>query len=414
LRFFKKKVPEVRETTTLEDVLLQAGLKNDIVTKEVALNIPTLAGCIELMSNTIAMLPVKLYVEEGGKVSEVLNDNRTKLLNDDTLDTLDGFQFKKALIMDYLLKGNGYAYINKQQGQVISLHYVKEEQVSININSNPIFKNYDVLVYGDTYKPYDFIKLLRNTRDGATGTGIIESNPKLLSVCYNSLDYENTLAKTGGNKKGFIKAATKLTQEVIDLLKQQWNNMYSKNSENCVVLNNGLDFQESTSTSTEMQMNENKITNGDEICKILNVPPSILAGDGKQTPQDKEKFIQLAILPHLKALETALNRDLLQYKERNGVKSFYFAIDTKDLLKGDIEKRFKAYEIAIKNKILGINEIRYQEDKPPIEAFNDIAILGLNDVLYNTKTREIYTPNTDKTSNLKGGEKVNEDRNSQQ
>ncbi|SFU42884.1 hypothetical protein SAMN04487886_102525 [Clostridium sp. DSM 8431] len=35
-------------------------------------------------------------------------------------------------------------------------------------------------------------------------------------------------------------------------------------------------------------------------------------------------------------------------------------------------------------------------------------VLGLNDVLYNTKTGTIYTPNTDKTSSMKGGEKKNE------
>ena len=64
-------------------------------------------------------------------------------------------------------------------------------------------------------------------------------------------------------------------------------------------------------------------------------------------------------------------------------------------------------------KILTVNEVRYEEDKEPIEAFNDIVVLGLNDVLYNTKTGEVYTPNTDKTTNmnLKGGES-NENRNS--
>ena len=47
-------------------------------------------------------------------------------------------------------------------------------------------------------------------------------------------------------------------------------------------------------------------------------------------------------------------------------------------------------------------------DKPPIEALNDIVVLGLNDVLYNTRTGQVYTPNTDKKTdmNLKGGENI--------
>ena len=78
------------------------------------------------------------------------------------------------------------------------------------------------------------------------------------------------------------------------------------------------------------------------------------------------------------------------------------------MLKGDIEKRFKAYEIGIKNGFLEVNEVRYEEDRAPIEAFDDIIKLGLQDVLFNTKDKTIYTPNTDKTSkidDLKGGDK---------
>ena len=402
LRFWRKK--ETREDTlTLEDLLLQAGIKQDNITRDMALNIPTLSGCVELISNTVASLPIKLYQELDGKVNEIKDDIRLKLLNNDTGDTLDAFQFKKAMVQDYLLMGNGYAYIKREKGAFESLHYVKQESASININADPIFKQYDILVNGENYKPYEFIKLLRNSRDGATGTGIVESNNKLLAVAYNSLDYENILAKTGGNKKGFIKALSKLTDEAIAQLKEQWNKMYSKNSENCVVLNNGLEFQESSSTPTELQMNENKVSNGNEICKILNVPPSMITGDGKANESDYEKFVKMAILPILNSFISALNRDFLLDKEK---KSFYFAFDIKELLKGDILKRFQAYEIALKNGFLGVNEVGYEEDKPEIEAFNDVIKLGLSDVLYNTKTGDIYTPNTDKSSNMKGGENI--------
>lgn len=411
MRFFKKRENRAADTSdpngeaVLFDMLLRAGLAVDNVSRSMACNVATLEGCVELISNTIAMIPIKLYKKENGAIREIEDDIRLKLLNDDTGDTLTAFDFKKALIQDYLLVGNGYAYINKQGTKIKSLHYVKSEELSINRNVDPIFKDYDILVNGRTYKPYQFLKVLRSSRDGSTGTGIIESNPILLSVAYNSLRYENVLAKTGGNKKGFINSEKALDQAAIDILKEQWNKMYSGNSQNCVVLNKGLTFQESAATPTEMQMNENKVTNGDEICKILNIPPSIISGDGKANTNDYEKMIKIGILPPVKNLITCINRDLLLESEKE---SFYFAPDLKELLKGDLEKRFKAYEIAIKNKILGVNEVRYEEDKPPIEALNDIVVLGLNDVLYNTRTGQVYTPNTDKKTdmNLKGGENI--------
>lgn len=410
LRFWKKKEERSvleQDGTGLTDLLLAAGLIQDNISRAEALNIPTLAGCVELISSLVASIPIKLFKEENGEVEELKDDLRVRLLNEETGDMLTSYEMKKALVIDYLLMGNGYIYINKERGEIVSLHYVKESDVSVINNVDPIFKNYDILIHGNTYKPYNFIKLLRHTDNGSEGYGIIEENPILLSVAYNSLKYENILSKTGGNKKGFIEAEGKLTEEAITNLKQQWSNMYSGNSENCVILNKGLTFKDSQATPTEMQMNQNKVANGEEICKIVNIPPSIISGDGKANEGDFDKAFKMAILPILNSLIASINRDLLLEKEK---KSFYFGYDATELLKGDIEKRFRAYEIAVRNKLMGVNEIRYKEDLEPIELFEDTILLGLNDVLYNVKNGTVYTPNTDKVSDMKGGDKI-EDRN---
>ena len=405
LRFWRKK----EERMSLEEVLLQAGILKDTISKKEALNIPSVSACVEMISNTVSVLPIKLYKESNGKVEEVI-DERVSLLNDDTKDTLDGFQFKKAIVEDYLLNGAGYAYIERERNKIKGLYYVDNKSLSISINSDSIFKSYDILVDGVTYKDYEFLKVIRKTKDGITGKGIIRENDLPLATAYNSLVFENILVKTGGNKKGFLKAQGKLTKEAITELKSAWDNMYKNNTENVIILNNGLDFQEASNTSVEMQLNENKKTNSTSICTIFNVAPSLL--EGKATDIEYNNFIKIAILPILKAIETSLNKDLLLQSEKG---SFYFAFDTKDLLKGDIEKRFKAYEIATRNGIMQVDEVRYMEDLEPLGL--EFIKLGLQDVLYNPKTKEIYTPNTNKSVNidnpsddLKGGE-IDEDRN---
>jgi len=68
------------------------------------------------------------------------------------------------------------------------------------------------------------------------------------------------------------------------------------------------------------------------------------------------------------------------------------------LLKGDIEKRFNAYKTAIEANIMQIDEVRYELDLKPL-GFNCIK-LGLQDVLLNPETGEIYTPNTNASVNL--------------
>lgn len=385
---------------SVDDVLLKALLGNTYVTKEQALNIPSVKSCINFIADTVSMLPVKLYKDNNGKAEEIKDDIRIKLLNDDTGDTLDAVQFWRALIADYFLGKGGYAYINKRFNDVVSLHYVDESYVSTIKNEDPIFKTYRILVNGRYYWPFEFIKVLRNSKDGAQGVSIIEENNLMLSVAYNSLVFEETLVKKGGNKKGFVKSPRKLTQEAIDKLKEAWKRLYSNNSDNVVILNEGLEFQEASNTSVEMQLNENKESNSGQLCKIFNISESITKGNA--TSKDYTNSIKTGVLPVLRAIECALNREFLLESEKD---FFYWAFDTKELLKGDIRERFEAYKIAIDANFMQPDEARYIEDWEPLGL--DFIKLGLDSVLYNPKTKEIYTPNTNQTQNmnkLKGGD----------
>ncbi len=397
-----RRIQEFRDESGMDELLLQAGLANAVLTKEEALSIPSVGTCVDLISGLIATLPIKLYKENSGKVEEMEEDRRVILLNDETQDTLDGFQFKKALVTDYLLEGAGYAFIKRRRNDVESLHYVENRNVSVLVGVDPIFKSYDISVNGVNYREFEFIKIARNSKDGVTGNGIIKDHNKILSVAYNTLVFEDSLVKTGGNKKGFLKSLGRLSKDAIAELKTAWNNLYKNNTENIVVLNNGLDFKEASSTSVEMQLNENKKTNSSEINKLFKVPDSIL--DGSASEDVHGNFIKNCILPIIRAIETALNKDLLLPSEKE--QSFYFAFDMKELIKGDIEKRYKAYEIAIKTGWMQIDEVRYLEDQPPLGL--DFIKLGLQDVLYDPKTKTIYTPNTNKTTDISEGGQVSE------
>ena len=125
-----------------EDLLLKALFGETEIDREKALEIPIVASCVDLVTNTFASVPIKLYREsaneEGKKVTKEVDDPRVSLINDDTNDTLDGFQFKKAICEDYLLGKGGYAYIKRVKNQVRGLYYVSESKVSINKNQNSI------------------------------------------------------------------------------------------------------------------------------------------------------------------------------------------------------------------------------------------------------------------------------------
>ena len=390
---FKKRSTEVTQNTS-DDLILKSFLNEDTISEREAMNIPAVSKCVNLIADTVSMIPIKLYKEEflnSKRKTVEVEDERCDLFNLDTKDTLDGVQFKRALVRDYLLFGSAYAYIKKRRNTVKSLNYVSFENVHIIENFDPIFKDYNILIGGQSYKPFEFLKVLRSTKDGANGIGIINQNQELLKVAYLTLKFEQSLVSTGGSKKGFIKSEKKITKEAMDSLKRAWRELYCNTENNVIVLNDNLDFKEASNTSTEMQLNENKNSINNSILDIFGVP----------TDWNWETFIKTAVMPILSAIECALNRDLLLEKEK---KSFYFAFDTKEITKGDIKTRFEAYKTALDANLMQIDECRYMEDLEPL-GLNFIK-LGLQDVLFNPQTKEVYTPNTNKVTNISntGGE----------
>ena len=368
------------DESTVSDVLLRALLSGETISRDKAMNIPAVASAVDLISSSIASMPVRLFRYKDDHVEEVTKDDRIAMLNGDTRDTLDGFQMKKALVIDYLLDGNGYCYIKREGNDVAGLYYADDRFVAISILDEPLYKSYTIGCGGGTYQPFDFIKLLRNTRNGAFGFGVTEEISKALETAYKSMLYQLSLVKTNGNKRGFLKAERRLGQDEINLLKKAWNNLYNTdNEENVVVLNNGISFQEASSTSVEMQLNETVKSLNDQIKDIFHISDNF------------ELTFKLAIYPIVKAFETALNRDLLLEKEKG---KYFFELDVKEIIRANIKERYEAYKLAKECGFMTINEMRRNENMNHIDGL-DIVDLGLGAVLYNTETHEYYTPNTD-------------------
>ena len=384
--FNRKNREEILDESKVDDVCLRAMLGGVEITRDDALSIPAVSGWVDFVCNTFAQIPFKLYKEtkkDGKRVTEEVTDDRVSIINDDTRDKLDGFQFKKAICEDYLLGKGGYAFIGKVGNKFNALYYVKCDKVSVQNNEKAIYKDYTLMVDGKNYNDYQFIKLLRNTKDGASGTGLTEEISRALHTAFKRLCYDLDLARTGGSRKGFLKSQKHLTKDAIESLQKAWNNYYVGNA-NCVILNDGMEFQEASNTSRENEINAKEITFNDTVKNIFHIGATY------------EETIKNAIMPIAVAFATALNRDFLLEREK---KSYYFAPDTKELYKGSLKERYDAYKIAIESGFKTRNEIRYMEDDDALEGL-DVINLGLGDVLLDTKTGKIYVPNTDQTVNM--------------
>jgi len=372
----------------VDDVLLKALLSNEPITRENAMTIPAVSGAVDFISNTIASMPVKLYKYRDGSVERRDDDPRVRMLNGDTGDTLDGFQMKKAMVEDYLMGRGGYAYIQRSRNDVTGLFYVQDLYVSVLINANPIFKERKLMVYDNEYDLHEFIKLLRKTKDGASGVGLTDEVSKALETAFTTMAYQLSQAKSGGSKKGFLTSDHRLGQEEINTLKRAWNNLRRLDSDNIVMLNKGLEFKEASESSVDMQLDQNKKTLTDEIKNIFHIYDN-----------DYYRTFKEAIYPIIKAFETALNRDLLLEKEK---KNMFFEFDVKEALRVNIKERYEAYKLAKETGFLTINEIRRAENLNHIDGM-DVINVGLASVLYDVNTHKYYTPNTDSVTDPSDG-----------
>lgn len=391
---FRKREETISTEEVVNDVLLKAMLKGERIDKDKALSLPAVSSAVDRISNTVAMIPIRLYQETidettgKKKVIEVKDDPRINILNVDPGDTLDAFQMKKAWVQDYLLDKGGYLFIEKKKNKFISLRYVDSSYVSVEKNFDPIYKDIKYMVNGKEYETFDFISILRNTKDGGSGRSVISEVSTAIENAYQTLLYELGLVKTGGAKKGFITSQRRLGEKEIQMLKKAWANLYSNKSENAIVLNEGMDFKEGSSTTVELQLNERKKTLQEEIDNIFH------------NKENFDDFMKEAIMPILTAIKIALNKDFLLEKEKE---SFYFEFDTREISRGNIKERYEAYKVASETGWISKNEIRYLEDYDSIDGL-DVITLNLANVVFDTNTGKYYTPNTNAIVDMNGGE----------
>jgi HK97 family phage portal protein len=363
----------------LDDPILRALVGGETITREKAMAIPSVSSNVDLISSMIASMPIKLYRDKGTKVEEVKDDYRLALLNDDTKDLLDAFQWKKALVTDYLMGKGGYSYVKWTRNVITGLYYVECNKVTPFKNIDPIHKKCSFVINSIPYKDWEILRLLRNTSDGITGVSITSEISKELETAFSTMLYQLNLVKKGGNKKGFLTTNRKLTQDAIDNLKTAWKNMYLTNEENCVVLNEGMDFKESSNSSVEMQLDQSKNTLDKQIDKVFHIEA------------DFNNTFKCAILPIIKSLESALNRYLLLEKEKKA--GYFFECDIKEITKANLKERYEAYQIALNSGWRSRNEIRYEENLDQIEGL-DTYNVTLGAVLFDPKTQTYFVPNT--------------------
>lgn len=352
---------ETREQTTVNidshntDLMNKVfGIAKDNVSPKDVLEIPIVNACLSRISHIVASSEIKMYEKTKNGIKQIKDDERIKLLNSKMDNgTMNAFEFKKMLIQDYFLKGHSYYYIKKRGNKVEDIIYLPS--VSISQSTDIFDKRYTVTAQTKELKLYETLRITRNTENGVTGTSIIQESNLHFLLTLKTMERMLLDVKRGFLPKGFFKTESNIRD--LDKIREQVNNIINDVGAGFMVLNRGIEFEaldKKKDVEKEVKANTQELN---KIAAMFGIPISIITGGASE--EDKFNFINFTILPLFATIEASLNRDLLLEKEQN---KYYFAFETRKLLKGNLYERYKAYEIAIKNNTMSMDEVRDLED----------------------------------------------------
>ena len=364
---------------------ISPGTRNEIITRQQAMSIPAVARAVDWISTTIAGLPIKMYRKNDTGYVEITDDYRLNLINEYSGNCMTANDLKRSMLTDFLLDGNGYAYISKRGNKIDKLSYIPTSRLTYTESVDSINKSVRTWIDAGEVPEYNVLRIVKNSKNGLSGIGFISDNQDLLSTIISSLAYERNTLSTGV-QRGFLKSKAKLDKDRMKELRRAWRRLTQPNHSDVLVLNAGIEFEAASNTAAESQLSQNKVANINQILTYFGLPTNFLTGANSDSYLTA---VRIAILPLVKQFTTALNEYLLLESEKDSTK---FVIDTSELIRVNIDERMRAYKIGLTSGVLTIDEVRKMENLPVLNL--PYVKMGLGDVLYNITNGEIFVPNT--------------------
>ena len=388
LEITKAKQP-VEERSNFFDSLMFN--QNGGYTTNKAMLLSTVYRCVDVISDSVAQLPLEPYFKDSNGYKEKFVKHPTYyLLNKEPNKKMSRFTFIKTLVVSTLLKGNGYAYIERDnKGDAIALHYIPSDYVTITESKDGI--KYSVVGIKGFVEPCNMIHILNFSYDGITGISTLNHARLTLGLATDAESHAQGFFKGGANLAGILKVQSNLTTKQKVDLKTSWQTAFSPTTgtpNGVAVLEGNMDFQPITVNPTDAQLLETREFNVIDICRFFGVSP-VKAFDLSKSSYSTVEATQLAFLtdtlaPLLEKIELEFERKLYKPSERENIEVRF---NTEVLLRADKASLASYYNTLFQIGVITPNEIRKVLDLPAIEngdkTFVQVNIQTLDNAVNN-------------------------------
>lgn len=166
---------------------------------------------------------------------------------------------------------------------------------------------------------------------------------------------------------GFLQAPGKIDEKVARRLQSEWEQNYSKKGMGKVaVLTNGLDFKALTMKAVDAEMAVLLKMSTEEVARAFRVPLTKLGDPSKMNYRNNEQaerdYFNNALHHYVEAAEQCFEKALALSSDVE------IEFDASSLFRMDTEARYTAHQSALNAGWKSINEVRAEEDLPPVKG----------------------------------------------
>ena len=374
-----------------------------LITEEEAMKIPSFAAAVEIITSAVGQLQFMLVKkdETTGEVTRNTSDHRLYLLNKQPNETMDAFTFKRALTKDYLLYGASNSVIERNLNSVTGLYLLPTDQISVQVYIQNGYKKYSKTFLNNAagsreFDNFQLLTVLKDSKDGLTGRGILKQNPEIISLALAETKYSENVLKNGALPIGVLKSKTALSPKAFTNLKNSWASLYqgSEKAGKTVILEEGLEYSPISMNPNELQLTDVKKSSISDIARLFNIPESMINSNANKYGSGEQQslaFLQYCVGSIVSAIENSVNKELLLESEKESGLSF--RLDASKLIQVTRKEKAESISAEYKGGLISFWEARGELDRAKTTE-DDYFSLGLGSVLYKYKTDEMVIPNT--------------------
>ncbi|MFU0824065.1 MAG: phage portal protein [Clostridium sp.] len=388
-----------------EDIGLESNAGKNI-SEYNAITSTAVYACVRVIAETVASLPLPLYIRKTKGKEKAINHPLYYILHDLPNEEMTSFSFRETMMAHLLLWGNAYAEIVRDgAGNIVELYPLHPDKMVVERDKETKRIRYKYFIDNKQiiYAKEKIFHIPGLSFNGLTGISPISAAREAVGLALAVEEFGARFFGNGARPGGILEHPGILKDP--EKLRKQWEEVYRGvgNSHKVAVLEEGMKYHEIGIPPEDAQFLQTRKFQINEICRIYRVPPHLIGDLEHATFSNIEhqsiEFAVHTIRPWLVRWEQAINKCLLTPSERKK----YFAKFTIDgLLRGDFKTRMEGYAIGRQNGWYSANDIRELEDMNPIseEKGGDLYLINGNMLPLNMAGAFAKTNNDAK----KGGE----------